>query len=151
MASQDEIQRLWRINRTCSEMLKDRGYLVPDEKLTLTLDQFKEDYGVGDATREGMTMVVPKMSDPQDQVRPARRPLTPAPSRKHCQHLLLQVAQLPCRRAAVCTTVSKLARQAASTYVHAGGQSTQRKRCGADNRVLRGRGEAGDGKAAGAH
>ena len=101
MASQDEIQRLWRINRTCSEMLKDRGYLVPDEKLTLTLDQFKEDYGVGDATREGMTMVVPKMSDPQDQVPPARRPLTALRSCEHCQQLLLRIARLPCGCAAL--------------------------------------------------
>jgi RNA polymerase Rpb5, N-terminal domain len=69
MSSQDELLRLWRINRTCWEMLKDRGYLVSDDKLQHTLDQFKEEHGVGDAVRENMTIVVPKISDPQDQVR----------------------------------------------------------------------------------
>jgi DNA-directed RNA polymerases I, II, and III subunit RPABC1 len=68
MSSQDEILRLWRIHRTCWEMLKDRGYLVPDDRLELSLETFREDYGIGDAVRDSMTIVVPKMSDPQDQV-----------------------------------------------------------------------------------
>jgi hypothetical protein len=50
-------------------MLNDRGYLVPDDKLTMTYDQFEGDYGVGDAVRDSMTIVVPKLNDPQDQVR----------------------------------------------------------------------------------
>lgn len=68
MSSQDEVVRLWRINRTCWEMLKDRGYNVPDSRLNLSLDQFRAEHGVGEAIREAMTIVVAKLSDPQDQV-----------------------------------------------------------------------------------
>ena len=72
MATNDEQLRLWRIHRTCWEMLRDRGYLVADDKLNITLDAFKEEFGVGDAVRENLTIVVPKISDPQDQVRSVR-------------------------------------------------------------------------------
>lgn len=69
MASQDELLRLWRINRTCWEMLKDRGYNVPAARLELTLEDFKKEHGEGDAVRDNMTIVVAKTNDPQDQVR----------------------------------------------------------------------------------
>ena len=61
--------RLWRINRTCWEMLKDRGYNVPAARLELTLEDFKKEHGVGDAVRDNMTIVVAKTNDPQDQAR----------------------------------------------------------------------------------
>jgi hypothetical protein len=49
-------------------MLKDRGYNVPDSRLNLSLEHFRVEHGVGDAIREAMTIVVAKLSDPQDQV-----------------------------------------------------------------------------------
>lgn len=79
MADNEDLQRMWRVNRTCWEMLKDRGYLVPDEKLTLSFDAFKEEFSPsGEAFRESMTIVVPKISDPQKQVR-AHSALVSAP------------------------------------------------------------------------
>lgn len=61
--------KLFRVYRTCWEMLKDRGYLVADEKVNLTLDDFQKEFGSGEGIRrEDLTISVPKVDDPQNQI-----------------------------------------------------------------------------------
>ena len=44
-SSSDQSSRLWRIRRTASQMLNDRGYMVPAEDLQMTLDAFRQEFG----------------------------------------------------------------------------------------------------------
>ena len=37
--------RLWRVRKTVMQMCHDRGYLVTQDELDQTLDQFKEQFG----------------------------------------------------------------------------------------------------------
>ncbi|KAI5476119.1 DNA-directed RNA polymerases I, II, and III subunit RPABC1 [Pseudohyphozyma bogoriensis] len=41
-----EIARLYRVNRTIHELVRDRGFAISDEEIKLTLDEFKVQYGV---------------------------------------------------------------------------------------------------------
>ena len=38
------ISRLWRVNRTIHELVRDRGFLVAENEIDMTLDQFKQDF-----------------------------------------------------------------------------------------------------------
>uniref|UniRef100_A0A7S0X0J8 Uncharacterized protein n=1 Tax=Chlamydomonas leiostraca TaxID=1034604 RepID=A0A7S0X0J8_9CHLO len=59
--------KLHRIRRTCLEMLKDRGYLVSQEELSLSKEQFRERFG--DMPRkEDLTILVPRQDDPTEQI-----------------------------------------------------------------------------------
>eukprot|EP01025_Chloroclados_australasicus_P017370 TRINITY_DN18847_c0_g1_i1.p2 TRINITY_DN18847_c0_g1~~TRINITY_DN18847_c0_g1_i1.p2 ORF type:complete len:206 (+),score=16.75 TRINITY_DN18847_c0_g1_i1:137-754(+) len=61
--------KLFRIVRTCWEMLRDRGYLVPQEKLDMGFEQFVQEQGMNDQLlRDNLTIIVPKQTDPQDQI-----------------------------------------------------------------------------------
>lgn len=41
----EEASRLWRVRRTCVQMLRDRDYLINQEDLKLSFDDFKARYG----------------------------------------------------------------------------------------------------------
>eukprot|EP00892_Ulva_mutabilis_P011933 jgi/Ulvmu1/9111/UM005_0206.1 len=60
--------QLFRVYKTCWEMLKDRGYMVGDEKLAMTLDDFENSFGTGDAVRDSLTIVAARQGDSQDQI-----------------------------------------------------------------------------------
>ncbi|KAI5892793.1 RPB5 subunit of DNA-directed RNA polymerase [Schizophyllum commune H4-8] len=40
----DEVPRLWKVNRTIHELVKDRGFQVADYEINLSLDDFKSQY-----------------------------------------------------------------------------------------------------------
>jgi len=64
--------KLYRIYRTCLQMLRDRDYLISQDKLNETLEDFQKEFGEGESVRrEELTIFVPKVEDPQDQVRAA--------------------------------------------------------------------------------
>lgn len=45
MDDEAETYRLWRIRKTVMQMCHDRGYLVTQDELDQTLEQFKEQFG----------------------------------------------------------------------------------------------------------
>jgi len=67
MSQDDDTAKLFRIRKTMSKMLHDRGYIVTQADLHLTLDQFKDKYG--DApTRDSLTMLHQMRDDPECQI-----------------------------------------------------------------------------------
>ena len=49
-------------------MLRDRGYLVPEDQLNQSYEKFEEDFGQGDVIRDALTIVCSKLNNAQDQV-----------------------------------------------------------------------------------
>ena len=45
MDDEAETYKLWRVRKTVMQMCHDRGYLVTQDELDQTLDQFKEQFG----------------------------------------------------------------------------------------------------------
>jgi len=58
---------LFRVRRTTIKMLKQRGFLVADEDLRNTFDDFKERFG-DPVVRDVLTILVQKVDDPSDQL-----------------------------------------------------------------------------------
>lgn len=67
----DNLTRLWRVRRTCLQMLNDRGYLVSQEEIGTTKDQFRDRFGEN-PRKDDLTILVPRQDDPTEQVRPCR-------------------------------------------------------------------------------
>jgi DNA-directed RNA polymerase I, II, and III subunit RPABC1 len=44
MNYEDEIYNLWRIRKTCLQMVNDRGYIVTSDELEQSLEDFKETF-----------------------------------------------------------------------------------------------------------
>uniref|UniRef100_A0A915MHG4 DNA-directed RNA polymerases I, II, and III subunit RPABC1 n=1 Tax=Meloidogyne javanica TaxID=6303 RepID=A0A915MHG4_MELJA len=71
MSTEDENEtyRLWRIRKT---MCHDRGYLITQDELDQTLDQFKEIFGDRPSekrpSRGDLTILVAHNDDPTDQM-----------------------------------------------------------------------------------
>ncbi|KAG7675050.1 putative DNA-directed RNA polymerases II and IV subunit 5A [Nannochloris sp. 'desiccata'] len=65
----DHLTRLYRIRKTCLEMLGDRDYIITaDEKGTAeSKDEFKTKFGE-EVTRDNITIFVTKREDPTDQI-----------------------------------------------------------------------------------
>ena len=53
------------------EMLRDRGYLVSEEEITISKDAFRERFGEN-PRKDDLTVLVPRQDDPTEQVRPRR-------------------------------------------------------------------------------
>merc|ERR1711865_130555 len=56
MSADEEVGRLFRVRKTVTKMLHDRGYVISNEELNKSLVSFKEQYG-SNPTREQMTMM----------------------------------------------------------------------------------------------
>ncbi|PAV91579.1 hypothetical protein WR25_10890 [Diploscapter pachys] len=69
---EQETYRLWRIRKTIMQMCHDRGYLVTQDELDLTLDGFREQYGDKPSerrpARSELTILVAHNDDPTDQM-----------------------------------------------------------------------------------
>ncbi|KAL7080685.1 hypothetical protein ACQ4LE_000305 [Meloidogyne hapla] len=74
MSTEDENEtyRLWRIRKTVMQMCHDRGYLITQDELDQTLDQFKEIFGDRPSekrpSRGDLTILVAHNDDPTDQM-----------------------------------------------------------------------------------
>lgn len=70
MDDEAETYRLWRVRKTVMQLCHDRGYLVTQEELDQTLDQFKELYGDSPAERKrsNLIVLVAHTDDPTDQM-----------------------------------------------------------------------------------
>ncbi|KAJ3014563.1 UNVERIFIED_CONTAM: hypothetical protein HDU68_000230 [Siphonaria sp. JEL0065] len=61
--------KLWRVHKTVHEMVADRGYLVGDHELNMTLEDWKGDhYRNGVIDRVSLTFLVNHRDQPDDQL-----------------------------------------------------------------------------------
>lgn len=67
MSGDEDVARLFRIRKTMSKMLNDRGYLVSQADLNLTLEGFKEKY-TDTPARDQLTMLQAMRDDPTTQI-----------------------------------------------------------------------------------
>lgn len=65
--TEEEIKRLYRIQKTLMQMLKDRGYFIADSEITMTKGQFIRKYG-DNMKREDLVTLKAKRNDNNDQV-----------------------------------------------------------------------------------
>lgn len=63
----DTLTKMHRIRRTCLEMLKDRGYLVSDEEISVEKPAFREKFGEN-PRKDDLTILVPRQDDPTEQM-----------------------------------------------------------------------------------
>ena len=72
MDDEQEIYKLWRIRKTVMQLCHDRGYLVTQDELDQTIDQFKEQFGDKPSERRpnrgDLIVLVAHNDDPTDQM-----------------------------------------------------------------------------------
>uniref|UniRef100_A0AAR2LRZ0 DNA-directed RNA polymerases I, II, and III subunit RPABC1 n=1 Tax=Pygocentrus nattereri TaxID=42514 RepID=A0AAR2LRZ0_PYGNA len=72
MDDEEETYRLWKIRKTIMQLCHDRGYLVTQDELDQTLDEFKSQFGdkpsEGRPRRTDLTVLVAHNDDPTDQM-----------------------------------------------------------------------------------
>merc|ERR1712002_238014 len=72
MDDEQETFKLWRIRKTIMQLCHDRGYLVTQEELEQSLDQFKEQFGHKPSerhpARSDLIVLVAHNDDPTDQM-----------------------------------------------------------------------------------
>ncbi|KAI0346573.1 DNA-directed RNA polymerase RPB5 subunit [Trametopsis cervina] len=70
MADQDETARLWKVNRTIHELVKDRGFQVSDDEINLDLTTFKQHYAnqSGSVDRSQLNFFTTMQTNPSDQL-----------------------------------------------------------------------------------
>ncbi|XP_021760210.1 DNA-directed RNA polymerases II and IV subunit 5A-like [Chenopodium quinoa] len=66
-SSDDEITKLLKVRKTVMQMLNDRGYLVTDDEINMTKQQFIEYYG-DNKSRDNLFMIKNKQNDTSDQI-----------------------------------------------------------------------------------
>nr|XP_034191556.1 DNA-directed RNA polymerases I, II, and III subunit RPABC1 isoform X1 [Osmia lignaria] len=72
MDDEAETYKLWRIRKTVMQLCHDRGYLVTQDELDQTLEQFKEQFGDKPSekrpARSDLIVLVAHNDDPTDQL-----------------------------------------------------------------------------------
>uniref|UniRef100_A0A665TEU9 DNA-directed RNA polymerases I, II, and III subunit RPABC1 n=1 Tax=Echeneis naucrates TaxID=173247 RepID=A0A665TEU9_ECHNA len=72
MDDEEETYRLWKIRKTIMQLCHDRGYLVTQDELDQTLEEFKCQFGdkpsEGRPRRTDLTVLVAHNDDPTDQM-----------------------------------------------------------------------------------
>ncbi|ELU00950.1 hypothetical protein CAPTEDRAFT_226435 [Capitella teleta] len=72
MDDDQEIYKLWRIRKTVMQLCHDRGYLVTQDELDQTIDQFKDQFGDKPSerrpARSDLIVLVAHNDDPIDQM-----------------------------------------------------------------------------------
>ena len=78
MDDEAETYKMWRVRKTVMQLCHDRGYLVTQDELDQTLDQFKEQFGDKPSerrpARSDLVVLVAHNDDPTDQVSAYRLP-----------------------------------------------------------------------------
>ncbi|WIA09213.1 hypothetical protein OEZ86_011797 [Tetradesmus obliquus] len=63
----DHLNKMFTVRKNCATMLHDRGYLVADDDLHISLDQFRDRFG--DVPQKGdLTLLCPLMDDPTEKI-----------------------------------------------------------------------------------
>ena len=72
MDDEQETYKMWRVRKTVMQLCHDRGYLVTQDELDQTLDQFKEQFGDKPSerrpARSDLVVLVAHNDDPTDQM-----------------------------------------------------------------------------------
>ncbi|KAI0091349.1 DNA-directed RNA polymerase RPB5 subunit [Irpex rosettiformis] len=70
MADQDETARLWKVNRTIHELVKDRGFQVSDDEINMDLATFKQHYAnqSGSVDRSQLNFFTTSQVNPNEQI-----------------------------------------------------------------------------------
>ncbi|KAG5645540.1 hypothetical protein DXG03_005815 [Asterophora parasitica] len=70
MGDVDESAKLWKVNRTIHELVKDRGFLVSDDEIHLDLPTFKSTYASesGVVDRNKLNFYTSHKNNPADQI-----------------------------------------------------------------------------------
>ncbi|XP_016382590.1 DNA-directed RNA polymerases I, II, and III subunit RPABC1-like [Sinocyclocheilus rhinocerous] len=72
MDDEEETYRLWKIRKTIMQLCHDRGYLVTQDELDQTLEEFRSQFGdkpsEGRPRRTDLTVLVAHNDDPTDQM-----------------------------------------------------------------------------------
>ena len=66
----DLVTRLYKVRRTCNQMLRDRGYIVSEQDVEQSIDEFKEKFNVMDdeVDKEKLTIYAQDKTDPDKQI-----------------------------------------------------------------------------------
>lgn len=62
-----EASKMFRVRKTCLKMLNKRGYIVDEEAINMSTDDFRTKFGEN-PSRENLTILVEKTDDPNDQL-----------------------------------------------------------------------------------
>ncbi|CAM9277356.1 unnamed protein product [Ectocarpus fasciculatus] len=84
-----ETSRLYRIRKTCLKMLSKRGYIVPDEHILMTAEEFQTRFG-DSPSREDLSILVEKTDDSSDQLFvffPTDEKVGVKPIKTYCQRM----------------------------------------------------------------
>ncbi|KAF9046862.1 DNA-directed RNA polymerase RPB5 subunit [Hymenopellis radicata] len=70
MADSEEAAKLWKVNRTVHELVKDRGFQVSNDELQMDLNQFRETYAsqTGSIDRGQLNFFTNSVTNPTDQI-----------------------------------------------------------------------------------
>ncbi|KAI0696798.1 DNA-directed RNA polymerase RPB5 subunit [Cytidiella melzeri] len=70
MADQDETARLWKVNRTIHELVRDRKFQVSDDEINMDLNTFKQHYAnqSGSVDRSQLNFFTTLESNPMEQM-----------------------------------------------------------------------------------
>ena len=72
MDDEQETYKMWRVRKTVMQLCHDRGYLVTQDELDQTLDQFKAQFGDKPSekqpSRQDLIILVAHNDDPTDQM-----------------------------------------------------------------------------------
>ncbi|GBE88249.1 DNA-directed RNA polymerase RPB5 subunit [Sparassis latifolia] len=70
MADQDECAKLWKVNRTIHELVKDRGFQVSDDEIHMDLNTFRSHYAnnSGSVDRAQLNFFTNHRNNPMTQI-----------------------------------------------------------------------------------
>jgi DNA-directed RNA polymerase I, II, and III subunit RPABC1 len=85
----EEASKLFRVRKTCYKMLAKRGYLVPEEDLELTTEEFAARFGEN-PSRESLTILAVSREDASDKMFvffPEEENVGAGPIRIYCERM----------------------------------------------------------------
>ncbi|KAK7023786.1 Zn(2)-C6 fungal-type domain-containing protein [Favolaschia claudopus] len=70
MSEQDETAKLWKVNRTIHELVKDRGFQVSDDEISMDLGTFRQNFASsgGSVDRNQLNFYTNSRVNPSDQI-----------------------------------------------------------------------------------